>query len=250
MRKTILLFILTLYSVSLFSQVGIGTTNPDNSALLELDSPNRGFLLPRVSLLGTTDITTIPNPAEGLMVYNLQSNCYLGPGMYIFDGTKWRRINYADSRSYTRLIRDDIGVSNITTSTINSNNSYGGFSSLFDNVDNTGAASFHVSKSGSPAGDWGFGMSLPTSYYISGLILDGRNDCCTNRIENVLVRLYRCGNLTYSSSAFSTSTTGDNIIDIPNIYADEIRLVVPNGGNTGGGQGIINFSELDVLGSD
>lgn len=249
MRKTILLYILTLCSISLFSQVGIGTTNPDNSALLELNSSNRGFLLPRVSLLSATDITTIPNPVEGLMIYNLQSNCNLGPGMYVFDGTKWRRINYADSRSYTRLIRDEIGFSNVTISTINSNNSYGPFSSLFDNVDNTGASSFHVSKSGSPTGDWGFGMTLPASYYISGLILDGRNDCCTNRIVNVLVRLYRCGNLVYSSAALSTSSTGDNTIDIPDIYADEIRLVVPNGGNTAGG-GTINFSELDVLGSD
>jgi hypothetical protein len=45
------------------------------------------------------------------------------------------------------------------------------------------------------------------------------------------------------------ATAGDNVIAIPNVYADEIRLIVPNGGSTGAGA-VINFSELDVIGAD
>ncbi len=148
------------------------------------------------------------------------------------------------------MIRDEIGVGNVTFNSYSSHNLYGNYASLFDNVDNLNAASFHEIRSGSPTGDWGFGITLPTTYNISSLILDGRNDCCTNRIENIVIRLYSCGTLVYSAPAISSSTTGDTTVSIPNIRADEIRLVVPNGGNTGGAQGVINFSELDVIGSD
>jgi hypothetical protein len=246
--KYYILLLLFLVSIPGYTQVGIGTTTPDSSSLLELSSTNSGFLLPRVNLLSATDITTIPSPAEGLMIYNLNSNCNLVSGLYVFDGSRWRRVSYADTQTFTRLIRDEIGVGNVTFSNINTTNFFGTFSSLFDDADNTGGASFHVFRAGTPTGDWGFGITLPNAYFITGLILDGRNDCCTDRIVNVLVRLYRCGNLIYSSSALSSANTGDNTISIPNVYADEIQLVVENGGDTGGPNGaVINFSELDVL---
>ncbi|RKE82809.1 beta strand repeat-containing protein [Chryseobacterium sp. AG363] len=68
--------------------VGVGTNAPDNSALLELNTTNRGFLLPRVSLTSMTDGSTIPSPAKALMVYN--SNTGLAPygeGVYYNSGT-------------------------------------------------------------------------------------------------------------------------------------------------------------------
>ncbi|GEN70897.1 hypothetical protein CLA01_09690 [Chryseobacterium lathyri] len=71
--KTKLLFLIamTASSVSLFSQVGINTTTPNPSSILDIVSTNKGLLIPRVSLTGNTDVTTIPNPANGLLVYNL-----------------------------------------------------------------------------------------------------------------------------------------------------------------------------------
>ena len=54
-----------------FSQVGIGTTTPDSSAILDITSTSKGLLLPRVNLTGTADNTTISNPANGLLVFNL-----------------------------------------------------------------------------------------------------------------------------------------------------------------------------------
>ncbi|WP_330747396.1 hypothetical protein [Chryseobacterium sp. CP-77] len=77
--------------------VGVGTNAPDNSALLDLTATNRGFLLPRVSLTSTTDGTTVPSPANGLIVYN--SNTALipyGDGLYYNSGTsgapKWSKL--------------------------------------------------------------------------------------------------------------------------------------------------------------
>lgn len=52
--------------------VGIGTTAPNSSALLDLDASSlainnkKGVLLPRVALKSKTDIVTIANPAVGL----------------------------------------------------------------------------------------------------------------------------------------------------------------------------------------
>ncbi|ASW76135.1 hypothetical protein IQ37_06025 [Chryseobacterium piperi] len=68
--KTILLFSI-LSSLFHYSQVGINTNFPDKSAILHANATHKGLLISRVSLSGTTDITTIPKPAEGLLVFNL-----------------------------------------------------------------------------------------------------------------------------------------------------------------------------------
>jgi hypothetical protein len=53
------------------AQVGIGTTMPDSSAVLDLSSIDRGLLLPRLTM-AQRDV--ISNPATGLMIYNLSSS--------------------------------------------------------------------------------------------------------------------------------------------------------------------------------
>ena len=250
MKRSFTLVFLCLISIHITNaQVGIGTTTPDASSILDIESSNLGVLFPRVSISSLSDTTTIPSPKEGLVIYNPSSNsCQLPAGLYIFDGSQWQKISYSTtSKESQRLIRDEIGVANVTFTAYSSNNIHGDYASLFDNIDNIGSSSFHSIRSGSPSGDWGFGISLPQSYFINQLTLDGRNDCCTNRVVNVIIRLYNCGNLIYSSAAITTSNTGNNIVNIPNIYADEIRLVVPNGGTTQGGIAI-NFSELSVVG--
>lgn len=57
-----------------YGQVGIGTANPNRSAILDITSSNKGFLMPRLNLTGRNDATTILNPANGLMVVNLTAN--------------------------------------------------------------------------------------------------------------------------------------------------------------------------------
>lgn len=79
-----MLFIAT-YS---FAQTGIGTSTPHASAKLDVTSTNKGFLPPRVTLTSATDATTIPSPAEGLLVYNLGS-VGLQAGYYYWNGTNW-----------------------------------------------------------------------------------------------------------------------------------------------------------------
>ncbi len=82
---TYLISAILLYSTTLFAQVGINTNNsaPDNSAMLDVKSTNKGFLPPRMS---TTQINAIPAPAEGLEVYNTTIH-----RMVFFDGNVWQR---------------------------------------------------------------------------------------------------------------------------------------------------------------
>jgi len=64
--------------------VGIGTTAPVASAILDITSTTKGVLFPRLT---TTQITNIASPDNGLTVYNttLAVLCF-------YDGTGWKRV--------------------------------------------------------------------------------------------------------------------------------------------------------------
>ncbi len=64
-----------------FPQVGINTTNPDPSAILHVESSSQGFLPPRMTTLQRDQILS---PAEGLFIYNLDSNCF-----QFYKGASW-----------------------------------------------------------------------------------------------------------------------------------------------------------------
>ena len=58
-------------SFTTFAQVGIGTTTPHASAVLDITASDKGLLLPRVTSLD--DITE--TPVNGLMIYDTTDNC-------------------------------------------------------------------------------------------------------------------------------------------------------------------------------
>lgn len=65
--------------------VGVGTTEPHESAILDVFSTTKGFLLPRMT---AQQRISIQRPATGLVVYQTD----LLNGAYIFDGTTWQPI--------------------------------------------------------------------------------------------------------------------------------------------------------------
>src|SRR6218665_85912 len=65
--------------------VGIGTTKPDRSAILDLSSTTKGLLIPRMTLAQRGKIT---NPANGLMIYQTD---YVA-GFYYFEGSTWKSL--------------------------------------------------------------------------------------------------------------------------------------------------------------
>lgn len=79
-----------IYKIGI-SQVGIGTNNPNTSAILDVNSSNKGFLPPRVTLTNATDASTILSPTTGLLVFNLGSDNLLA-GYYYWNGANWATI--------------------------------------------------------------------------------------------------------------------------------------------------------------
>lgn len=72
MKRSFTLIFLCLISIQLTNaQVGIGTTTPDDSSILDIDSNNQGLLLPRLT---TAQRDAIVNPANGLIIYNIDSD--------------------------------------------------------------------------------------------------------------------------------------------------------------------------------
>lgn len=95
MKKLFLLvFFATGIVVSANAQLKVGNnpTTIDPSAVLEVESTNKGFLPPRVALASLTDVTTIPSPATGLLVYNNGTGTLSTPGYYYWNGTSWAAI--------------------------------------------------------------------------------------------------------------------------------------------------------------
>ena len=71
--KCIVALSLLFLSSSVYSQVGIGTTTPHSSSVLEMKSSSKGFLPPRIALTSVSDATTISSPATGLLIFNTAS---------------------------------------------------------------------------------------------------------------------------------------------------------------------------------
>lgn len=74
------------------AQVGIGTETPHSSTMLDIVASDKAFLGPKIALTSTTDIVTIENPAEGMLVYNttIDSSEDLDTGYYFWDGATWQ----------------------------------------------------------------------------------------------------------------------------------------------------------------
>lgn len=95
-------FLISSFFIRLDAQVGIGTTTPNSSANLDIDvsstTTKKGMLLPRVTLQNSADVTTIANPAVGLMVYNtlddgIPPNNVEKNTFYFWNGVQWTNIS-------------------------------------------------------------------------------------------------------------------------------------------------------------
>lgn len=117
--KHIFILLFLFISTHSFSQnVGIGTNSPNTSAMLDVNSSNKGFLPPRMT---QTQRNNISNPAQGLMIYC--TNCGTNGQAQVFDGTTWVAlsggsavVNNTLPASPTNLVTTFVSASQISIS--------------------------------------------------------------------------------------------------------------------------------------
>lgn len=99
MKRTILI-IFILNSVFMSAQVGIGTTTPDSNSILEIESTDKGVLIPRVQLNDVSTAAPLSSPiADGMLIYS-DGGTELD-GFYYWQTNKWISIGKKPKRTYT-----------------------------------------------------------------------------------------------------------------------------------------------------
>jgi len=89
----LLLFSLFLLTTKANAQIGIGTTSPDSSSVIDLRSSTRGILIPRMTSVQRRAINL---PAKGLMVFDNDSAYF-----FYYNGTGWASLKNESSSSYS-----------------------------------------------------------------------------------------------------------------------------------------------------
>jgi len=162
--------------MGLQAQVGIGTTNPDASSVLEINATDKGVLIPKVSLSDVSDtmLDGTNTAATGLLIYNTNAATTGGSGVgyYYFNGTIWERLaTSASSEDHdfyevgTTTSPDDINDDQFTMGNlaigkntadypldIQSATSEFGTNVTLDGTDNIGRSGYYVNISNSGNG--------------------------------------------------------------------------------------------------
>ncbi len=72
----------TFYSLSsLKAQIGINTTSPNASSILDVNSTSKALLVPRLT---NSQMNAISSPATGLTIYNTDAT-----SLYVYNGLTW-----------------------------------------------------------------------------------------------------------------------------------------------------------------
>ena len=79
-------YLFIFLTLSSYAQVGIGTTNPDASSILDISSTTGGLLLPRMN---TVQRDAINAPAVGLLIYLVDGTVQC---LQVYNGTNWENI--------------------------------------------------------------------------------------------------------------------------------------------------------------
>ncbi len=115
MLKKAAILLLTIHSFLTSAQVGIGTTAPSPSSILELNSTKQTFVPPRMT---NVQMLAIPNPLVGSVVYNLSDDA-----LYMRTNLGWENI----SRTSNPTISINKNFPGVDTVISTADNSYTNF---------------------------------------------------------------------------------------------------------------------------
>jgi hypothetical protein len=86
-----LTIVLVFINLDASAQIGIGTSTPDASSILEMSSTTQGVLTPRMT---TVQRSVISGPIKGLLVFDTDVNAF-----YFYDGGSWVKLSTENSAS-------------------------------------------------------------------------------------------------------------------------------------------------------
>ncbi len=99
MKTQFYFFILVFFPCYILAQnVGIGTTTPNASAMLDISANNKGILIPQVSMSSIISSVPVSSPANGLLIYNTATAGTapnnVTPGFYLWQtvSSSWKKI--------------------------------------------------------------------------------------------------------------------------------------------------------------
>ena len=197
-----------LLSLNTFSQVGIGTTNPNNSAKLEVYSSTKGFLLPRVTLLERNAISL---PSTGLQVWC--SDCGNSGDLQIFNGTSW--VNSVGVANYITVPSAPLNVVATVLGYTSANLSFS------TPISNGGTNNISYTISSNPAG-----ISLTTAN--TSVVLTGLNSGTTYTFSVVATNSFGSSSAVSASSVTLPVINGNAVCDGSG-YIDIVELTSSTG---------------------
>lgn len=145
-KNALLLIVATLFFGFSNAQVKIGEnpTSINPSSILEIESANKGFLMPRIALTATNSASPLASHVAGMVIYNTATagtapNTVV-PGIYYNDGTRWIASSNTIASADTT---DDAWVNNPTAGRVELSKTSTGA-----NRATNGSAKFSISDAG------------------------------------------------------------------------------------------------------
>lgn len=155
-KNAFLIAFLLCYSIN-YSQVGIGTTTPDDSAIFQIESTTGAFIPPRMT---SSQMNAIPTPLDGAMVFNTSTSSY-----HYFSNGNWTSLSNSSI-----IINKQFGSGNAILTT--PDNTYVNFPVGLPEVIANNPNIFNVISNGTIAinqtGNYLFSASLSTRNMPSG----------------------------------------------------------------------------------
>ena len=149
-----LLILLFVLPTCLLAQVGIGTTTPHVSSVLEISSTEAGILIPRMTQVQRDAIGT---PETGLLIYQTNNS----PGFYYYTGVIWTTFGGGADNDWT-IHANGVDMYNANTGNVGVGT-------------NTPTTKFHVESSGGGATDLTQDFETTMSPFTGDWILQGTN---------------------------------------------------------------------------
>ena len=168
MKKIVLLTAVTFLSLNVFSQLKIGNnpTTINSNSILELESTNKGLLIPRVALQATNNAAPLSSFVAGMMIYNTATAGDVTPGFYVSNGSSWTKL---DNQTSTNIYNSDGTLSGARTITMGNNPLY--FQGAGELYKYTGSSSVAPSLNlGRTGGEAHFAVAASNGHGLTGSV--------------------------------------------------------------------------------